>query len=95
MADLILYNGKITTLDPQNPDATAIWLKNGLVEKVGSDEDILKSAGKETQQIDLKKRRVIPGLNDSHLHLIRGGAQLQHGIALGRSPFPGSSHADA
>lgn len=73
MADLILYNGKITTLDPQNPDATAIWLKNGLVEKVGSDEDILKSAGKETPQIDLNKRRVIPGLNDSHLHLIRGG----------------------
>lgn len=71
--DLILFNGKITTLDKQQPDVTAIAIKDGLVSAIGSDHEIKKLAGKETQIVDLKKRRVIPGLNDSHLHLIRGG----------------------
>jgi predicted amidohydrolase YtcJ len=73
MSDIILYNGKITTLDPKKPEVSAIRIQNGLVEAIGQDEEIKKLAGKDTVLIDLKKRRVIPGLNDSHLHLIRGG----------------------
>lgn len=71
--DLILYNGKITTLDQKMPDVSAIGLKEGIVSVLGTDEDVKKLAGQGTQVIDLNKRRVIPGLNDSHLHLIRGG----------------------
>lgn len=71
--DLILYNGKITTLDKSKPEVSAIGIRNGIVSAIGSDDEIKKLAEKSTQTIDLKKRRVIPGLNDSHLHLIRGG----------------------
>lgn len=71
--DLILFNGKITTLVPRLPEVSTVGIQNGVVEAIGSDEQILKSAGKETRLVDLKGRRVIPGLNDSHLHLIRGG----------------------
>lgn len=72
--NLILYNGKITTLDPQKPEVTAIRIKDGLVDEIGSDEEIKKGPRTlDLRSIDLKGRRVIPGLNDSHLHLIRGG----------------------
>lgn len=71
--DLILFNGKITTLDKKLPEVSAIGIKEGIVAALGSDEDIKKLADANTQVIDLKQRRVIPGLNDSHLHLIRGG----------------------
>ncbi|MCE5316002.1 MAG: amidohydrolase, partial [Parachlamydia sp.] len=70
---LILFNGKITTLDQKLPEVSAVSMQNGLIEAIGSDEEILKSARKESILVDLKGRRVIPGLNDSHLHLIRGG----------------------
>lgn len=71
--DLILHNGQITTLDPATPDATAIAISDGVVSATGSDAEIMPLAGDDTQVIDLNKRRVIPGLNDSHTHVIRGG----------------------
>ncbi|HEY8570455.1 MAG TPA: amidohydrolase, partial [Microbulbifer sp.] len=73
MADLVLRNGQITTLDPNKPEVNAIAIKDGLVLDIGSDKDIMALAGGETQVIDLGGKRVIPGLNDSHTHLIRGG----------------------
>lgn len=73
MSDLILFNGKITTLDSKQPEVSAIYIKNGQVSAIGSDEEVGKLADKNTPQVDLKKKRAIPGLNDSHLHLIRGG----------------------
>ena len=73
MADLILYNGKLTTLDRSNPSATAIAIKDGIIKAVGDDTKILKLSNDQTRRVDLKGRRVIPGLNDSHTHLIRGG----------------------
>ena len=71
--DIIFINGKITTLDPAQPNATAIALAGGFVKAVGNDNDIRNLADGNTKIIDLKGRRVIPGLNDSHIHLIRGG----------------------
>ncbi len=72
-ADLILTNAKITTLDRAQPQAEAIAIKDGKVAAVGNADDVQKLAGPATKIIDLNGRRVIPGLNDSHLHLIRGG----------------------
>ncbi len=73
MADLILFNGKLSTLDPSNPLATAIAVKDGVIVKVADDKSVLELADKNSTQVDLNGRRVIPGLNDSHTHLIRGG----------------------
>lgn len=72
-ADLILYNGSIHTVDRDNPAATAVAIKDGKFVAVGDDITVMKLAGNETTLIDLKRRRTIPGLNDSHTHLIRGG----------------------
>ncbi len=68
---MILHNGKITTLDPNHPEAASLVVKDGLVVGVDDDEDYQR--GPNTKVIDLSGRRVIPGLNDSHLHVIRGG----------------------
>jgi imidazolonepropionase-like amidohydrolase len=73
MTHTILVNAKITTLDPAKPQATAVAIKDGLFEAVGSDQDMMRLRNSETRVIDLKKHTVIPGLNDSHLHVIRGG----------------------
>ncbi|WP_425617340.1 amidohydrolase [Anatilimnocola sp. NA78] len=71
--DIILYHGKITTLNPAQPEVTALAISGGVITALGSDDQMLKLAGTRTQTIDLRQRRVIPGLNDSHLHVIRAG----------------------
>ncbi|MCY8504396.1 amidohydrolase [Bacillus atrophaeus] len=72
LPDMILYNGKITTLNPSQPEVSAIAITDGLITAVGGDE-LLDSATEKTKKIDLKRKRAIPGLNDSHIHVIRGG----------------------
>ena len=69
--DLILCNGEITTLDPKYPEANNIAIKDGRI--VGLDDAKDFQRGPDTKVIDLQGHRVIPGLNDSHLHVIRGG----------------------
>ncbi|WP_420562327.1 amidohydrolase [Thalassobaculum sp.] len=71
--DLILTNGRVTTLDPTNPEAQAVAIAGGRIQAAGSERDVMPLAGSETRVVDLGGRRVIPGLNDSHTHLIRGG----------------------
>jgi predicted amidohydrolase YtcJ len=71
--DLILHRGVITTLDRSNPVASAVAIKDRLFMAVGRDNDVMKLAGASTKIIDLKGRRVLPGLIDNHLHIIRGG----------------------
>ncbi|WP_058357093.1 amidohydrolase [Vitreoscilla massiliensis] len=72
-AQLILKSGKITTLNPAQPEVQAVAIAAGKILRAGSNEDVMKLADANTQIMDLNGRRVIPGLNDSHLHLIRGG----------------------
>ncbi|UVF22745.1 amidohydrolase (plasmid) [Microvirga terrae] len=72
-ADLILFSGKITTLDRQKPEASAAAIRDGRFLAVGSEQEIMTLAGPATQRIDLHGRRVVPGLIDSHMHIIRGG----------------------
>ncbi|MFG6081057.1 amidohydrolase [Paracoccus litorisediminis] len=73
MIDTILTDGRITTLDPACPEAEALAISGGRIAAVGSNRDIMRLKGDQTQVIELAGRRVIPGLNDSHTHLIRGG----------------------
>lgn len=71
--DLILINGRITTLDRSQPEVEAVAIRAGRIAALGRQSEIMPLAGARTQVVDLKGRRVIPGLNDSHTHLIRGG----------------------
>lgn len=72
MANLVLMNGRITTLDPSRPETEAIAITSGKVTATGTDGEIMADAGS-AKIVDLGGRRVVPGLNDSHTHLIRGG----------------------
>jgi predicted amidohydrolase YtcJ len=72
-AELILRNGRFTTLDPSNPTATTAAIAGGVFTAVGSETDVMRLASAPTRIIDLKGRRVLPGLIDNHLHIIRGG----------------------
>jgi predicted amidohydrolase YtcJ len=73
MTDTILFNGRISTLDPAHTAATAVAIKDGLISAVGNDRDTMATRAPKTRLVDLRARTVIPGLNDSHTHLIRGG----------------------
>jgi predicted amidohydrolase YtcJ len=72
-ADLIVTNGKIAIMDKNNTISEAIAVKKGKVLAFGTNEEILKLKGEHTKVIGANGRTIIPGLNDSHLHLTRGG----------------------
>jgi predicted amidohydrolase YtcJ len=74
-ADLIVINAKIHTMDAQKPIATAFAVRDGKFIAVGTDADMepVNARNDGTRIIDAQGRTVIPGLNDSHLHAIRGG----------------------
>ena len=71
--EFILTNGKISTLDPARPEASALIIRGGLISSTGTDSEMLARKSQDAQVIDLGGRRVIPGLNDSHMHPIRAG----------------------
>ncbi|MCX4595291.1 amidohydrolase [Streptomyces sp. NBC_01549] len=72
-ADLIVRNAKIHTGDPGRPHAEALAIHDGVITVVGDDKDVAPHVGAGTKVVDALGRRVIPGLNDAHLHVIRGG----------------------
>src|ERR1700758_5361780 len=72
-SDLILINGRIATQDERRLFAQAVAIQKGRFASVGSNEDVMALRGANTEVIDLGGRTVIPGLNDSHMHPIRGG----------------------
>jgi len=72
--DLVLFNGKIRTMDLSNPSAEAAVIKEGKFVKVGSNEEAMSLKTIHTQVIDLKGSMVVPGFIDSHMHLAMFGA---------------------
>ena len=72
-ADMILVNGRFATLDRSNPNPEAVAIADGKFVGVGTERDVRALGGPKTQVIDLRGRRAIPGLIDSHMHIIRGG----------------------
>ncbi|WP_434629565.1 amidohydrolase [Chromobacterium sp. CV08] len=73
IADVILRNGRIATLDRRKPLASAVAVKDGRFLAVGEEAEIMALAGPATRVVDLKGRRALPGLIDNHTHLVRGG----------------------
>ncbi|HEY0062205.1 MAG TPA: amidohydrolase [Telluria sp.] len=88
---LILVNGRFHTVDRHNPQASAVAIQDGRFLAVGDLEDVMRQRGPASEVIDLNGRTVIPGLNDSHIHLIRGG--LNYNLELRWEGVP--SLADA
>src|SRR5258705_13505327 len=71
--DLIVHNAKVTTLQSGRPEAEAFAVRGERIVAVGGEADIMRLRSANTRIIDARGRRVIPGLNDSHFHLVRGG----------------------
>src|SRR5258705_7696299 len=69
-ADLIVFNSKITTESLSQPEASALAVKRGRIYAVGADAEILSLKGNNTRLIDANGRRLIPGLNDAHTHIL-------------------------
>ncbi len=90
-ADLIFINGRFHTLDRAQPLASAVAIADGRFIEVGDAQTVMRLATATTQVIDLDGKTAIPGLNDSHLHLIRGG--LNYNLELRWEGVP--SVADA
>jgi predicted amidohydrolase YtcJ len=74
--DLILLNGKIHTMDSSLPTAEACAVKGGKFAKVGSNEAVLRLKTEDTEVIDLHGKVLLPGFNDSHMHLFSFGYGL-------------------
>ena len=76
-ADLILTGGNIITVNPAQPRAEAVAVKQGRILAVGSASDIDQLRGPRTEVMDLKGRTILPGFNDAHNHMLFFGMQLK------------------
>lgn len=84
MSTLVLYNGPIYTLDPANPIARAIAIRDGRVLAVGTEGRVQAAAGGRGEVINLRGRAVVPGLTDAHVHIIFQGA-THRSVRLGEA----------
>src|SRR5437762_6947978 len=75
-ATLIITNAAVYTVDKQHPTAEAVAVIGDHIVAVGSRAEIDSWRGPETKVIDAGRKLVLPGFNDSHVHFIQGGAQL-------------------
>ncbi|MBS2040657.1 amidohydrolase [bacterium] len=91
MASLIVRNARITTLDPAQPEASALAVSQGQVVAVGDEDTVMPLASPQTTLVDAQGMRLIPGLNDSHLHVIRGG--LNYNMELRWDGIPSLAEA--
>ena len=72
-ADTLIIGGRITTLNPKQPEVSALAVRGEKIIALGSDAEVMRYRGSNTKVIDAGRRRVIPGLIDAHTHFIRGG----------------------
>src|SRR5262245_29081748 len=72
-ADLIVVNAKVTPLDAAHPEIEALAAQGETIVAAGPAAEVLRLRGPATTVIDAGGRRLIPGLNDSHLHAVRAG----------------------
>ncbi len=80
-SDTILVHARIFTANPQAPWASALSISGSSIDAIGSDAEILKRRTAHTKVIDVKGKTVIPGIVDSHMHMLYG-AYAMHGLNL-------------
>jgi predicted amidohydrolase YtcJ len=81
-AQLVLFNGRILTVDAADSIAQAIAIRDGKIVAIGTDRDILRLVGAGTRRIDLNGRAATPGLIDSHAHVADGGVEELYHVHL-------------
>jgi hypothetical protein len=74
--ETVIVNAKVHTVDPAMPGAEAVAVCGALIAKVGTTAEIKAMAGPKTRVIDAGGRLVVPGFNDSHVHLIDGANEI-------------------
>src|SRR5438045_3874519 len=72
-ADLVLLGGKVVTVDPQRPAATAVAVRGDRIVAVGGDREVERLVGAGTKVIRLQGRLVIPGFIEGHGHYVGVG----------------------
>ncbi|RUX01678.1 MAG: amidohydrolase [Mesorhizobium sp.] len=77
-ADLIVLNGRVLTMDNDNPAAEAVAVKDGAIIAIGSSTSIEEFKGPATKVIDALGGSVLPGFIEAHMHLFSGAAELAH-----------------
>ena len=80
--DLIVHNAKILTVDEGFSIAEAAAVKDGAFVAVGTDAEVLATAGPDTRQVDLGGKSMLPGFNDTHSHVVKMGLNLPASIDL-------------
>lgn len=78
-AEVMYHNGKIITMDPDNPIAEAVTIADGRIRAVGTTQQVGRTIGPATRQINLRGATMIPGLIDSHVHPIGAGMAERDG----------------
>ena len=74
-ADWLIVNGNVFTADPQQEVARAVAVRGNRIVWVGSDADAAAWRGAGTQVIDAGGKTVMPGIIDSHFHLLTGSIE--------------------
>jgi len=77
-ADLVIFNGKIITMNPQKPNATALAVKSYKVLAIGEEEAVIDLVPDAKRVIDLGGQTVVPGFIDAHTHLTSSGVKESH-----------------
>lgn len=77
-ADLVLINGKVITVDPQESIVEAVAISEGKIIRVGTDNEVQVLIDQNTEVVDLKGKTVTPGLIDSHCHIGGGYPEKYH-----------------
>src|ERR1700722_18379626 len=79
---LILFHGRVLTVDAQDSIAEALAIRDGKIVAIGTDRDILRLADATTRRIDLQGRTATPGLIDSHAHIADAGVEELYHVHL-------------
>ena len=77
-ADLIIQNALIWTVDPSQPEAQSVAVLGERIVAVGSSQELELWRGPHTRVVDAGGKRLLPGFNDSHVHFVDGGSQLDN-----------------
>ena len=74
--DIIIHSGKVLTMDESRPNAEAIHIKRNIIERIGSNQEILSKKQHETKIISAEGKTIMPGFIDSHIHIFPGSDSL-------------------